>query len=258
MQRTIFYLSATGNSLFVARELAKLLDEANLIPINTHTLAKMHDMEGMIGFVFPVYFCGIPMLLREFIRKLQIKPNTYIFSVATLGGGDFMSHQQIDQVLNEKQAKLSYHASIVMPGNYQLMYNTASQERQLKLFANAGKSVDAIAHDINQQKVTPLKPRKGLFARLLDSYYRKSYANHGGKDYNFHSTEACIHCELCADICPVQNIQMKDGKPVWQGKCQLCLACLHWCPKQAIQYSNKTQKKRRYHHPEVKAEDIMP
>lgn len=258
MKTTIFCFSATGNSLFVSRELAKLLGDVTLVPINAQTLKQMHGIPDLIGFVFPVYFCGIPKLVRDFVLSLDIKPTTYIFTVSTLGGSDYLSHQQIDQLLETKNSRLSYHAAIAMPGNYQLMYNTASGERQTKLFAKARNRIALIIDDIKSKRIKPLTHKKGLLAQFFDYYYRKAYNNFGGKDYNFRATEACVHCELCAKVCPVQNILMKDAKPSWQGKCQLCLACLHWCPTQAIQYLNKTVKRRRYHHPEITPEDIMP
>ena len=45
---------------------------------------------------------------------------------------------------------------------------------------------------------------------------------------------ALFGCGLCAKKCPVQAIEMRDGKPVWvKDKCVMCLGCLHRCPKYA-------------------------
>jgi len=43
---------------------------------------------------------------------------------------------------------------------------------------------------------------------------------------------------------------MKANKPQWIGdNCDCCLACLHRCPKQVIQYGKRTEKKGRYKNP---------
>lgn len=257
MNTTFFYFSGTGNSLFVSREIARHLGNAVLIPINSKTLTMKHELPERIGFVFPVYFCGIPNIVREFISSLSIKPETYIFSVGTLKGGDYLSHQQIDDVLSTKNAKLSYHASVVMPGNYQIFYDITPPAKQAVLFNKAKAKTKQIAEEINNNQVVELKHKTGLLAKLLGSYYRKLYQIPGGKDYNFAVNTACTKCGSCAKICPVSNITMDKGCPVWHGKCQLCLACLHWCPTRAIDFSTKTIKRGRYHHPEVNMEDIV-
>jgi Pyruvate/2-oxoacid:ferredoxin oxidoreductase delta subunit len=50
---------------------------------------------------------------------------------------------------------------------------------------------------------------------------------------------------------------MANGKPIWQHRCEQCFACLQWCPEESIQYGKKTQKKKRYHHPEIKLSDML-
>jgi hypothetical protein len=35
------------------------------------------------------------------------------------------------------------------------------------------------------------------------------------------------------------------------------MACIQWCPQEAIQYGKKTVKYPRYHHPEVVLEDML-
>jgi hypothetical protein len=35
------------------------------------------------------------------------------------------------------------------------------------------------------------------------------------------------------------------------------MACLQWCPAEAIQYGKATKARKRYHHPQAKAKDFM-
>ena len=62
----------------------------------------------------------------------------------------------------------------------------------------------------------------------------------------FHVSEDCIHCGKCAASCPLNNITLQDGKPVWGDSCTHCMACINLCPKQAIEYGKKSVGKPRY------------
>ena len=71
----IFYFSATGNS----RHGAQCLQMANggiLVPMDTCLLEGQHkfsvDEACSVGFVFPVYFWGLPTIVAEFIAALQL------------------------------------------------------------------------------------------------------------------------------------------------------------------------------------------
>jgi ferredoxin len=78
----------------------------------------------------------------------------------------------------------------------------------------------------------------------------------GRYDRRFSADGNCTSCGTCEKVCPVNNITMKDGKPVWWHDCQFCLACIHFCPQRAIQWNGVTQEKGRYHDPCVTAADI--
>jgi len=48
-------------------------------------------------------------------------------------------------------------------------------------------------------------------------------------------------------MCPSANIEMKDGKPVFDRACTGCLGCYHRCPEHAIVF--KTKKVREGYYP---------
>ena len=51
----------------------------------------------------------------------------------------------------------------------------------------------------------------------------------------------------CVKRCPMNNIALKNGKPVWGESCTHCMACICYCPTEAIEYGKKSVGKPRYH-----------
>ena len=59
----------------------------------------------------------------------------------------------------------------------------------------------------------------------------------------------CTGCGKCAELCPVDAIEIQNGKPIWvKEKCTMCLGCLHRCPEFAIQRGEKTALHGQYIH----------
>ncbi len=253
----LYYFSATGNSLAVARDLAQGLGTAELIPINQVLKNPDATAYDAVGFVYPVYMFGLPLIIAEFLRTVRVNPGVYVFSVATLGGLPGRAHSLAKKILNERKIKLACGFSIVMPGNYTPLYGAFSQDKQQKLFAQQKIKTARIIDYLDHR-------RQGVMEQgYLISYllYKLLYAG-GSKQIplaakGFWITSGCTGCGLCAKICPVSNIELQDGHPVWLDHCQHCMACLQWCPVEAIQYKRLTLGKKRYHHPDITALEII-
>ena len=74
----------------------------------------------------------------------------------------------------------------------------------------------------------------------------------------FRATDVCIGCGKCVELCPLNNIRLENGKPVWGKHCTHCMACICYCPKEAIEYGKKSKGKPRYHFEELerKQQDV--
>ncbi|MGN0714279.1 MAG: EFR1 family ferrodoxin, partial [Anaerovoracaceae bacterium] len=62
----------------------------------------------------------------------------------------------------------------------------------------------------------------------------------------FKVTDKCTGCGQCESRCPLNNVKLTDGKPIWGKDCTHCMACIAGCPAEAIEYGKKTQGKPRY------------
>ena len=77
----------------------------------------------------------------------------------------------------------------------------------------------------------------------------------GVKAKPFYTTDACVACGKCAELCVLNNITLNaDEKPVWGDNCTHCMACICNCPAEAIEYGKKSQGKPRYKGPDYKGE----
>ncbi len=83
MSTEIYYFSGTGNSLAVARDIARKTN-GKLIPIpSIMDKERIKTDADVIGIVFPVYYepyGGVPLIVRRFVRKLEGIGSKYIFA----------------------------------------------------------------------------------------------------------------------------------------------------------------------------------
>jgi ferredoxin/flavodoxin len=257
MKTTLFYFSGTGNCLKLARDLAVELGEAEVVAVAKAIKASIDASIDRIGLVFPVYAFNPPLIILDFIDKLQAPPEKYIFAIITYAGVAANTFDQVIRQLEKKNLKLSAGFGIRMPGNYTPFYGAISLKRQRKLFYLASKRIKEIALIVKESRQQKIE-RENLFFRWMGrAIYPYVSSKMRAEDKNFWIDKNCNGCGICEKVCPVNNINLKDKKPLWLHKCEQCFACLQWCPQESIQYGAHTQGRKRYHHPAVTLADFL-
>jgi len=260
MKTTLYYFSGTGNSLAAARGLSARLGDCTLVPIASlaGTDTNILPDTDRVGIICPVYFFGIPSLVARFAGRLDLSRAGYTFAVLTMGGsGSSSALRQLDAILRTRSARgLDAGFAVRMPGNYVLMYAPPAGEKREKILTGADREVAVIAGIIDAGIVTklPYSPVAALFHRL---FYPRFAASAASGDRKFSVDERCTSCGTCVKVCPVQNIALAEGRPVWSHRCEQCMACIHLCPVQAIQAGRKTETRGRYRHPSVQVDDLI-
>jgi ferredoxin/flavodoxin len=255
MPNTIYYFTSTGNSLEIARQIATKLGDTQLTSMTTSPpTTPIGGPNHTVGFIFPVYFFGMPRIVKRYIQKLTINPETYCYALANCGGSKFDTLGMLNDVLQKKGTHLSYANGVRMPGNYIVRYESDSPNEIAEMRRVAQQSADEAAESIRNRIVAPVEREHKLLSKAVNKII---YVNVGGFDKKFHATSDCVGCGLCSEICPVQNIKLEDHHPVWQHNCERCMACIQWCPTDAIQYGKKTATRGRYRNPTVTAKEII-
>ena len=175
-------------------------------------------------------------MAASFAERLDLTAANYVFSVVTHGGdGGAAALRQLDGILKEKAGRgLDAGFAVHMPGNYILMYDSPAGEKRDRLLAAADAGLERIAGQIRQEE-RPNLPNSPV-ARIVKALTYPWFRSHvHGNDRKFTVSEACTSCGTCASICPAGNIEMVDGRPVWNHRCELCCGCIHLCPAEAIQ-----------------------
>ncbi|WP_238881655.1 EFR1 family ferrodoxin [Clostridium sp. YIM B02551] len=257
MNTTVYYFTGTGNSLKVAKDLANELGDTKLIKIcNENINSPISNVSERIGFVFPVYFHAIPIMVKEFITNLNINKFSYVFAISTYAGSPGAPMHILNKILHKKGIKLSASYNILMPGNHQTSHDVQPISEQNARFKAQEEKIIKIAASIKNNDIIELKESGKILTSLITNFIFKPQKVYN-LDRDFSTDSNCISCGTCSKVCPANNIVMKDGKPEWQHKCEACLACMQWCPKQSIQYKEVTETRGRYHHPEISLKELL-
>ena len=138
MDSIIYYFSWSGNSYKIAKNISERLGNAKLIRISSESMHLAVDNNyKKIGIVFPVYYFSLPKMVTEFVERLSVDENAYIYSVATCGGFIGVSFLHLKEILQAKGCLQLSTFKILMPENYQVLYAPATVEKQQELISKS-------------------------------------------------------------------------------------------------------------------------
>lgn len=249
----IFYFSGTGNSKWVAQQLAlSLNDQISFIPsvldVSDYTFAD----DEKVGFVFPIYSWGVPPIVLRFIDQLNsiLGQNRYLYFICSCGDETGRAPQQFAKAIGKKGWCCNAGFSIIMPNNYVLLpgFDVDSDEVMQKKLTDAPERLQSIV-ELLKQSYCGMDCSEGGYAYLKSKLVYPLFVKWGVSTKKFYSADECNGCGRCVKMCPTKNIKLINNRPVWDKNCTSCLACFHSCPQNVIGYGGSTKGKGQYFHP---------
>lgn len=136
-------------------------------------------------------------------------------------------------------------AQIIMPENYIALFGTPEPETARQIVSKAEPVIDEVIKEIAAGQ-TFSAPRNNLYDRIMSGPVNDLFYPFCVNARAFRVGGECVGCGKCVNICPLNNIILKDGKPVWGKNCTHCMACISYCPAKAIEYGRHSSGKVRY------------
>ena len=244
----ILYFSGTGNSNYVAKRIADAPGDAL---VNLNDRIKASDTSSVetgerVIIVTPTYAWRIPRVVRDWLLKTELHGAKNVWFVMTCGSEIGNANKYNRDLCAEKAISCMGTAQIVMPENYIAMFSAPQADEARQIVAQAEPSIDrAIAAIQANQPFAPT--RNNLYDRFMSGPVNPIFYRFFVKANAFTVSDACISCGQCAKRCPMNNVTLKDGKPVWGKACTHCMACICYCPVSAIEYGKKSVGQPRYH-----------
>lgn len=245
----VLYFSATGNTEFIAKELARRLDDECmdlLEPIKAHSTAPIHSERPFV-ICAPVYVCEMPRFLSKHLKKQTFTGNANVYFVFTSGGYCGISGVLAKSIFRKKNMVYQGHAEFKMPRNYVASdaYPMLEKHEVEERIRRAYRQLDDTASVILSGG--KLKSRHVfLFETLITLPFNPVWCKYKLTAKDFYVKDGCVGCGRCERLCPLNNIKLVDKKPVWGSQCSHCMACIGNCPVRAIEYGAITQGKEPY------------
>lgn len=243
----ILYFSGTGNSEYLAKLLAKDLNDdiVDLFSYIKEGRPGFFESDSPFVLVCPTYSWRVPLFLSKYLLTCDFKGSRDFYVLMNYGDSCGNAYDYIKEDLHKLGLNFMGLYGLKMPENYIMLFDLDNPETNKKIIAKAKSNISNIAKYIKNKEEFP-KRKVGIVGKFQSAVINPIFFKFITKDKNFYATDKCISCGLCEKVCVLNNISYEDGKPIWNGKCTHCSACISKCPVSAIEYGKKTQGKDPY------------
>lgn len=247
----LFYFTATGNCLYVAKQLE---DNLYSIPQVIHQ-ENLTFKDEAIGVVFPVYAGEPPKIVKEFLQKATFE-TPYFYLILTYGKDDSDAPEFASHLCEEYGIHVDYANSILMVDNYLPSFDM-NEERAID--KHIPEQIEKIAADVKERKhfiLEASQDARDFHQRTSETFAQNPELING---YQITVTDRCIGCGICTRVCPVGRFYIEDGKAKrTMNTCEFCLACAQNCPQKAIITSIRDKNPdARYRNENISLQEII-
>jgi len=243
----IIYFSGTGNSKYCAQMLADKLEDELLDSfefIKNGISAELISSKPWV-FVSPTYCWQLPHIFEDFIRSARFEGCKEAYFVMTCGSDIGNAGEKIKKLCREVGLEFQGVLPVVMPENYIAMFEVPQPDIAKRIVLVAKRSLLKAIRKIRNGERFP-EQKVHLLDKLKSGPLNPIFYKIFVKAKPFYTTDACVGCGKCSNVCVLNNISIKDGKPEWGDSCTHCMACICGCPTEAIEYGKKSLGKPRY------------
>lgn len=209
---------------------------------------------------------------KTFADTLVLNKNAYVFVIATCGSTPGNAILSVKERLENNGASVAYSRIVSMPDCSAPTMNNDPHEQLSKLDA-VPALLEQMAADIHAEMHDLQHARCTAIGTLMNSRPLQPVGIAAVRQ--FVNPDKCIGCGICAKVCPMGNISLtlnsdsgltsnspQDGRALKKAQigdhCTQCLACVHFCPQQAMEIRHKPLPKEwQYHHPDIKLKDML-
>lgn len=244
----VFYFTATGNSLYVAKQLFEN-------PISIPQLKTGCSFEdSTIGIVCPVYCGEVPKIVLRFLKDTKFKTD-YLYMVLTYGKDDSDSAEFTFRQCKQFGLCFDYIATVKTVDNYLPAFDMAEET---KIDKGSQARISEVIGDIKNRKreIPPATDAGRRLHKQVAAMNRIFPSFNNGSALKI--TEKCSGCGICERVCPIGNISIAGGKAARKSKkCEFCLACAQNCPSGAILLKKERNPNARYRNKSITLEEII-
>lgn len=250
----LFYFTATGNSLYVAKhldeELVSIPQEMN--KQNRHYQAKR------IGIVCPLFEFEMPDLVKEFISTSTFDTE-YFYIIISYGMHHGGVALRTKAFLDSIHQKVDYINTIIMHDNAIIVFDM-DEQRKIEHTKHVDEHIAILKQDVDAHKqfIQDTNQEETDFYNFYQNILETKGPQYSFPLYTIKDT--CKGCGICTQVCPRGCIQMKNGHPEFDyTNCLHCTACAQHCSAKAIVLASgkEPNPNARYRHPKIALTEII-
>ena len=246
----VLFFSATGNTKLMAEALAESLNDecVDLLPRIKNGDHSVIRSEKPFVICSPVYVSELPSFISDFIKKAVFAGSRDVYGVLTDGGFSGITGGQLRSIFRRKGMRFKGYAEFKLASNHitNKSHKRKDDEEIKGLIRTALSGAGEAAGVIRSGK--SFKNRHiFLLEYLITVPVAPVLCYFNQKTKGFWVRENCVSCGKCARLCPMNVIEMLNGRPAWKAdRCAHCMSCIQNCPADAIEYKNITENRKRY------------